>query len=243
MLLFKELLTITFAQLFIFSCYCFAAYDSGDQGCSIESEFGYGANDSQDERCSICLDPISTDELTLKCRHSFHSNCIDTWHNKNSYLSCPMCRDVTFGSQNYSIEGSTNDGAEALIDACDNCDINLLSQFINAKANVNGHDNIFRTPLYAACLIENEFIRDEAIENLLRAGANNFYFKNKNQFTALMSLSFNGRLDSIEKIIQFCVENKLSIDEKNLNEMRTCCPRAMLNRLRLIIQSYQQNLR
>ena len=38
--------------------------------------------------CSICLEPNSNEELT--CGHSFHSSCINRWHQIND--SCPNCR-------------------------------------------------------------------------------------------------------------------------------------------------------
>jgi hypothetical protein len=43
--------------------------------------------------CSICQDDIGLgDELRrlTRCRHLFHTNCIDTWFARN--VHCPVCR-------------------------------------------------------------------------------------------------------------------------------------------------------
>ena len=52
-----------------------------------------------EEKCSICLEIIDTGELNggkinylkLKCGHSYHKYCIETWYKQNK--SCPYCRD------------------------------------------------------------------------------------------------------------------------------------------------------
>ncbi len=57
--------------------------------------------------CSICFDGLNTDytdttdTITLRCRHSFHHQCISRWYQENS--ACPYCRhkiwkdDLDFG--------------------------------------------------------------------------------------------------------------------------------------------------
>jgi hypothetical protein len=46
--------------------------------------------------CTICLEPLSNDEHTLSCSHTFHHQCFSQWdtHRKNIQLPtlCPMCR-------------------------------------------------------------------------------------------------------------------------------------------------------
>ena len=39
--------------------------------------------------CAICLDLLKENLITLKCKHTFHRNCI-LQNNKNS---CPLCRE------------------------------------------------------------------------------------------------------------------------------------------------------
>ena len=41
------------------------------------------------DTCCICYENIG-DGVQLKCRHEYHSACIDTWFMKKT--SCPMCR-------------------------------------------------------------------------------------------------------------------------------------------------------
>ena len=50
--------------------------------------------DSDYDKCSICLNPLKTNIEKLRCRHSFHIDCIRTWkfsHNENNN-KCPICR-------------------------------------------------------------------------------------------------------------------------------------------------------
>ena len=45
--------------------------------------------------CSICLDTlvIDKDTTTLRCGHTFHNVCYDTWGARfNNYIPCPNCR-------------------------------------------------------------------------------------------------------------------------------------------------------
>ncbi|MEN2497891.1 MAG: hypothetical protein MHMPM18_002222 [Marteilia pararefringens] len=44
--------------------------------------------------CPVCLEAFADDERIriLACRHTFHSDCIITWLERNT--SCPMCRKL-----------------------------------------------------------------------------------------------------------------------------------------------------
>lgn len=42
--------------------------------------------------CAICLDIIERDKFTLHCKHSYHSECIKQWLQKNN--TCPYCRSA-----------------------------------------------------------------------------------------------------------------------------------------------------
>ena len=47
---------------------------------------------SATDDCAICLNakPAETPVAMLSCTHSFHVNCIQTWH--QTRLNCPICR-------------------------------------------------------------------------------------------------------------------------------------------------------
>lgn len=51
------------------------------------------------EDCSICLEVLPTSEnkmaeiKVLRCRHAFHTKCVDTWLERNG--NCPLCRQKT----------------------------------------------------------------------------------------------------------------------------------------------------
>jgi hypothetical protein len=41
--------------------------------------------------CSICMDALCTEHITLtECGHFFHTNCLSKWNALNT--SCPLCR-------------------------------------------------------------------------------------------------------------------------------------------------------
>lgn len=44
------------------------------------------------ENCQICLNKKYKDICILKCKHSFHTNCIEQWINYCNKKSCPLCR-------------------------------------------------------------------------------------------------------------------------------------------------------
>lgn len=51
------------------------------------------------EECQICLMEHGSDKLTqLKCKHVFHSHCIEEWLGFQSKLdrdkTCPTCRSI-----------------------------------------------------------------------------------------------------------------------------------------------------
>ena len=45
------------------------------------------------DECSICLERYVVNDkvLNLKCRHSFHKDCINIWLKDNN--TCPQCRE------------------------------------------------------------------------------------------------------------------------------------------------------
>lgn len=86
--------------------------------------------------CSICTEQIKTNDIKLKCGHSFHINCISQWgkHNKTDQLrffelnntevisnDCPLCR------QNFKIIKyfSTND-----------TEISKMQELVNTKVEM-----------------------------------------------------------------------------------------------------------
>lgn len=49
-------------------------------------------NNKKDCICIICQEIIETEDIIreIKCNHSFHINCIDTWLSENK--KCPLCK-------------------------------------------------------------------------------------------------------------------------------------------------------
>ena len=48
---------------------------------------------AEESKCAICLEDCpagSTVRVLLRCRHSFHSECVETWLRKSE--TCPLCR-------------------------------------------------------------------------------------------------------------------------------------------------------
>lgn len=64
--------------------------------------------------CSICMDVITHDKLTVEqCNHVFHSTCLTQWkkHNKN----CPMCRtDLDVGPDLFGMQDLPDEEFEKL---------------------------------------------------------------------------------------------------------------------------------
>lgn len=65
------------------------------------------------EECSICLELLKKNVITLNCNHRFHTNCILNWtnnnnnllysHDKNFYIIkglCPLCKKEYFKTFN-----------------------------------------------------------------------------------------------------------------------------------------------
>lgn len=44
------------------------------------------------QTCPICIQLIDNDLLETKCKHYFHSNCLNCWLEKS--VNCPMCRKI-----------------------------------------------------------------------------------------------------------------------------------------------------
>ena len=57
--------------------------------------------------CSICIDEINKDKITLKCIHTFHKKCIFEWINTNYENNiipcCPVCRNYIYDTKDYYI--------------------------------------------------------------------------------------------------------------------------------------------
>lgn len=50
-------------------------------------------NVQQDNLCSICLDLLDNNIITLPCDHVFHKKCIERWKIVNKKNTCPNCRE------------------------------------------------------------------------------------------------------------------------------------------------------
>lgn len=57
-----------------------------------------------DNICCICLDNLTPITLKLKCKHSFHTECIVDWLKRD--ITCPMCRQNI--NLNYPFVASEN---------------------------------------------------------------------------------------------------------------------------------------
>ncbi len=40
--------------------------------------------------CSICIEPLNNSKKQLKCKHEFHTKCIENWYSVQQ--NCPICR-------------------------------------------------------------------------------------------------------------------------------------------------------
>ena len=79
-------------------CYIFFKddydYDLNTNLINEYEEIDYLPGDDNDV-CSICLEKYFDEEdlkkvVSLKCKHLFHKECIDTWFRINK--NCPMCK-------------------------------------------------------------------------------------------------------------------------------------------------------
>lgn len=43
------------------------------------------------EECSICLEKLNNNHISLPCKHHFHEKCIMRWF--DSKHECPLCRE------------------------------------------------------------------------------------------------------------------------------------------------------
>ncbi|KAI4302205.1 hypothetical protein MLD38_037983 [Melastoma candidum] len=66
----------------------------------------------EEEDCTVCLSRIEVgDEIKeLGCCHVFHMVCFDRWAGHRRHPTCPLCRQVTTGTEAFSDE----DGVEVL---------------------------------------------------------------------------------------------------------------------------------
>ena len=44
-----------------------------------------------EEECSICLEKLNNNHVSLPCKHHFHENCITKWFDNKH--ECPLCRE------------------------------------------------------------------------------------------------------------------------------------------------------
>ena len=44
--------------------------------------------------CSICIEPLKEDVISLNCKHKYHKGCIKEWLTINN--SCPLCRNEIY---------------------------------------------------------------------------------------------------------------------------------------------------
>ncbi|KAG8478670.1 hypothetical protein CXB51_028530 [Gossypium anomalum] len=49
---------------------------------------------TQVEQCTVCLAELEEGEKVrkLKCKHSFHKDCLDKWLQQQYWATCPLCR-------------------------------------------------------------------------------------------------------------------------------------------------------
>ena len=61
---------------------------------SSESNTNEKDNTEKEDQCAICLENFKNGDKIkrLPCMHSFHSNEIDSWIQKNENPVCPLCR-------------------------------------------------------------------------------------------------------------------------------------------------------
>lgn len=79
-------------------------------------EGGVGCEPSE---CSVCLSLYEEgDEVRkLKCKHTFHKSCVDTWLQQDS-ATCPLCRravlpvDVVVKHRNHRLQEYYDDGGD-----------------------------------------------------------------------------------------------------------------------------------
>ena len=43
------------------------------------------------EDCSVCWDPLVSDQIRTSCKHTFHRSCLAEWVKKGT-PTCPLCR-------------------------------------------------------------------------------------------------------------------------------------------------------
>ena len=44
--------------------------------------------------CSICIEPLKENVISLNCKHKYHEDCIKSWLNEDN--SCPLCRNKIY---------------------------------------------------------------------------------------------------------------------------------------------------
>lgn len=67
----------------------------------IETNIVYNKNIN--DKCYICMEPITNNKIITDCSHNFHALCIHKWINipNNNYNNCPVCRQNIDNIGNY----------------------------------------------------------------------------------------------------------------------------------------------
>jgi hypothetical protein len=60
-------------------------------------------DDTDDDDCTICLEPIEEEIYSLNCQHKYHRDCITRWLHTNP--NCPLCRQPVDADQRYVNDG------------------------------------------------------------------------------------------------------------------------------------------
>lgn len=64
--------------------------------------------------CSICIEPVMKDKLTVSCGHVFHSCCMKKWKERNK--NCPLCRhSLDVGEDMFDMQYLPDDEYEKLV--------------------------------------------------------------------------------------------------------------------------------
>ncbi|EYU31056.1 hypothetical protein MIMGU_mgv1a021406mg, partial [Erythranthe guttata] len=59
---------------------------------------GEGENSVEPTECRVCLSVYEegNEVRKLKCKHTFHKDCLDTWLQQHHSATCSLCRRVTY---------------------------------------------------------------------------------------------------------------------------------------------------
>ena len=90
---------------------------------------------SHASECSICLDKIKMNELTVTpCGHLFHVTCLDPWTHEHD--TCPLCRQLVQTRRKYPTVKWDD-----IIDECIYSDYDLNVEVVNYVKGVEAWDD------------------------------------------------------------------------------------------------------